>query len=267
MKPILLKELKQRRFSLIAYCLAALAFLWLYISLFPYIQQQSQNYMKMLESFPKGLMEAFGFENAFFTNIQGYMASEMYTLIWPLLALFLLISHAGSSIAGEIENGTIGTLLAQPISRLRLFAAKYLSGVITLVIFIAVTVLSCMPIAAIYKLEFNASHFMIFSIAALLFGLAVYSFALMVSALHNEKSQVYFITGGVLFAMYVLNIVAGLKPGLANLKYASVFHYFSPGNALIWGHIDTLSILVFVIATVVFGAIGLIAFKRRDISI
>ena len=75
------------------------------------------------------------------------------------------------------------------------------------------------------------------------------------------------LTGGVMFAMYVLNIISGLKPGLANLKYASVFHYFIPGDALIRNHLSLLSVGVFVVSTVVFSLIGLAVFTRRDISI
>ena len=267
MKAILLKELKQRRWSLLAYCLAALGFLWLYISLFPYLQQQSQNYMKMFESFPKAFMDAFGFEGDFFLNVQGYMASEMYTLIWPLLAIFLLLSHAGSAIAGEIETMTIGSLLAQPVSRTRLYIVKYLSGVIRLVIFVAATVLTCMPIASIYHLSYRATNFFTFSLLALLFGLAIYSFAFMLSAIFSEKSHVYFATGGVLFGMYVLNVISALKPALKNLKFASIFHYYNPGNALIRNHIDPLALLIFAGGSVLFFAIGLSLFKKRDISI
>lgn len=267
MIPIILKELKQRRISLIAYTAAALAFLWLYVSLFPYLQQQSQAYAKMFETFPKAFMDAFGFESSFFLSLQGYIASEMYSLIWPLMLIFLLISNAGTSIAGEVEKLTISSLIAQPISRARLFLSKYLSGVINLVIFVLLTILPIIPLAKIYKLQYTTSHFFTFTLLAILFGLSIYSFAFMFSSIYSEKSHVYFTTGGVLFGMYVLNIISGLKPGLSNFKYASVFHYFIPGEALIRNHLSLLSVGVFGVSTIVFSLIGLVVFSRRDISI
>lgn len=267
MKPIIMKELKQRHLALMAYTVAALGFIWLYISLFPYLQSQAQGYAKMLDSLPRPLMDAFGFEDTFFSNVQAYMASEMFSLIWPLLSIFMLTSTAATNISGEIEKATIGTLLAQPISRAKLFFAKYLSGITALIIFTFVTIVSCLPISAAYGVDFMASRFLLFTVAALLFGLAVYSFAFMVSAMRSEKSQVYFTTGGLLFFMYVCNIIGGLKPGLSGLKYASVFHYFSPPDALVRGSISGLSIAILLGSSILFTVIGLAIFKKRDISI
>ena len=179
MKPIIMKELKQRSLALMAYTVAALGFIWLYISLFPYLQSQAQGYAKMLDSLPRPLMDAFGFEDTFFSNVQAYMASEMFSLIWPLLSIFMLTSTAATNISGEIEKATIGTLLAQPISRAKLFFAKYLSGITALIIFTFVTIVSCLPISAAYGVDFMASRFLLFTVAALLFGLffCIYGFS------------------------------------------------------------------------------------------
>lgn len=267
MKALILKELKERRFSLIAYSAAAVAFLWLYISLFPSLQAQSAGLNKLYESFPKGISDAFGFDSSFLATVQGYLAGEFYSLTWQLLLIIFMVSRAGSTLAGEIERGTIGTLLAQPFSRTKLFVSKYLAGVYSLLIFIIASVLAAIPISYAYKIDLWSSNFFMLAGVALLLGLAVYSFTMFLSALSSERSKVYGTVGGVLFVMYVLNIVSGLKPSLKNLQYASIFHYFKPSDILVRHHISPLDIAVFAGIAIVFSALAVFIFNKRDISI
>ena len=267
MMTMIMKELKSRRLMLLGFCIATFGFLWLYISLWPFIQSQSQSYTKLLDSFPKGFSQAFGIDANFLTSIEGYLGGEMYTLIWPLLAIILAVSGAGSTLAGEIEKGTIGTLLSQPFSRVRLAASKYVAGLITLVVFVFASVVLAIPLAAVYRVTFWSYNFWVLSLLALLFGLAVYSFAFFVSAVSSERTRVYAISGGVLLIMYVANIISGLKANLSWLKYVSAFHYFNSSSALLSGRLDSLSIAVFTLSILLFAALGFIGFSRRDISV
>lgn len=267
MNTIIRKELRERRFSLIAYSVASLAFLWLYISLFPSLHAQSASLTKLYESFPKGFSDAFGFDANFLATVQGYLAGEFYSLTWQLLVIIFMVSRAGSSIAGEIERGTIGTLLAQPLSRTRLFFSKYAASVLSLLIFIAVSVLMAVPISMAYNIDVWSRHFLTLSLVSFLFAMAVYSFTLFLSALSSERSKVYGTLGGLLFVMYVLNIVAGMRLSLKNLQYASIFHYFKPSEILVRNHVNLLDIAVFAGITVIFSTAAWFIFNKRDISI
>lgn len=267
MIPILLKEIRQRRFSLIAYIVGTVAFVWLYVAIFPAIQQQAQNYNKLLETMPKALLEAFGIQTNGLQNIQRYLSTELYSLIWPMLLIFFAVSRAGNLIAGEIERSTLGTLLSQPLSRTKLFIAKYLSGGVSLGLFAGATVLSAIPTAALYHLSTDVKNYFLLLGMGLLFGLTIFSFALMVSALTSDRTKVYGVCGGLLSSMYVLNIVSSINAHLAKFKYASIFHYFSPSATLVNGHVAGSSIWLFSLLIIGFFLLGRSAFKHRDISI
>jgi ABC-2 type transport system permease protein len=105
------------------------------------------------------------------------------------------------------------------------------------------------------------------TILGLFFSLAIYSLALMFSAIYSEKSKVYFWTGGILITMYVANIVSGLVDSMKNLQYLSFFHYFAGDKALVHGELSTLSLAVFGITAIVGLIIGLAVFNKRDISV
>ncbi len=267
MKPIIVKELRERRFSLIAYCLATIGFIVLYVSLYPQLHAQAETYSKLFSSFPKGFSDAFGFDTNFLSSIQTYLAGEFYSLTWQLLLIIFVISRAGSAIAGEIEKGTIAGLLSQPLSRTRLFFSKYLAGVYSLIIFIMASVLTVIPVAFLYRINFWTRNFLVLAMMGFLFGMAIYSFTIFLSAVSSEKSRVYGILGGLLFVMYVLNIVSGLKENLKNLQYASLFHYFNSSAILGHSHVGLLEVSVFGGMTIIFSLLGLYIFNKRDISV
>lgn len=268
MTPALIwKEVKDRKGSLIAYTLAGVGLVLLYVALYPSLQGQSDAYAKLMESLPKGFASAFGIDTNFLASLQGYIASEMFSFMWPLLVIFFVAARAGSAIAGEIEKSTIGTLLSQPISRTSLYWAKAWAAVLSLIIFTSITVLCTIPFALLFKLDVAIMNYFTLLFIGLLFGLAIYGFTFMLSAISNDKTKVYGVTGGLLFIMYAANIVAGLTQKLSWLKYISVFHYFDAPAALVHNHINGQGILLFSAMALVCLLIGQLCFTKRDISI
>lgn len=267
MKTIILRELKDKKISLIVYCLALLGTLFMYASIYPTIQDSWQEMQKLYESYPKELYEAFGIQNLSIDTLEKFLAVEQFSFVWPIAALFFAVSRAGSTLAGEIEKGTMGLYLALPISRTKLFAAKYLSYMASLSIFIVFSVFSVIPVAAIFNLSVNIGNISKVALLSFLFMWAVYAVALLVSALVSERSKVYMILGGGLIAMYVMNVVASLKQSFSWLSNYSAFHYFNAQDILSGGNILLSSIIVFGLTIIGASILGVIAFNKRDISV
>ena len=267
MKELIKRSLRNRRISTIAYSLSGIAMLELYVALYPSLSTQIQAYDEIAKAFPEALMKAFGIEELIFTTFEGYISTEHFSFIWPLLVIFLAIGYASSSIAGEIENRTIGLSLSQPISRDQYYWGKYFAGIVILAIFMVASLLVIFPLTAIHNVTINGGHIMAAMVIGSLFGLAVFSFGMAISSLMSERSHVSMATGGILVLMYVANIVAGLKPSLENLKYASIFNYFEISKAITKGQIKLSSVMVFLVIAVVCGLAGWIIFRRRDITV
>jgi ABC-2 type transport system permease protein len=263
------RTIKDRRFSIIAYCVAGILLLWLYIALFPAIRDQAQQLSELFKAYPESFMKAFKIEPSqlIFTKLENFLATEQFSIVWPIMLFAMFIAWGGSAIAGEIENDTIELLLAQPISRIKIFFSKYLSGIAALVFFVAVTIFATIPLAAVYNIDFQLSHYFILAIAGLLIGLTVFSISIFFSSLFSEKGRVYFISVGIVVLMYVLNIMSSLKDSLSDLKYFSFFYYFDPMKALVDGKIDNLSFVIFLGLTAIFTILAVILFSKRDISV
>ncbi len=263
------RTIKDRKYTILAYFLAAVLFLWMYVSLFPFIQEQAEELKKALDVYPESFMQAFGIENQqlLFEKLDNFLAAEYYSFIWPIMVIALLISLGGYSIAGEVEKGTMETLLAQPISRVKLFFEKYLAGLFIFIIFVIVSVFAVVPLAEAYNIDYQFNHYITVAILGFMFGLAIFSIASLLSAIFSEKGKAYFITAGIIIVMYVLNIMATLKESLADLKYFSFFYYYDYSKALFDNQIDDLAFWVFLGVSVVCTALAVFWFSKRDISV
>lgn len=261
------RSIKDRRISLIVYMAAALLFMWMYVAMFPSIQAQAESFSALMESFPPAIFEAFGIEDLAMSTLEEFLSVEHFSLVLPIMVIFLLTSVAGRALAGEIELGTIELLIGRPVSRLKLFVARYAAGLGILLTFTVISVYTGIPLATLHGVEYQAGGFAAGAGIILLFGWAVFSMAMMFSCIFSERSKVYMASGGILLTMYVLNVLALMKDSLDGLKYLSFFHYYAFSDALVRQVMYGTGSLVFICVALVCTTVGLTWFLKRDISV
>ncbi|PIZ00099.1 hypothetical protein COY62_04420 [bacterium (Candidatus Howlettbacteria) CG_4_10_14_0_8_um_filter_40_9] len=264
---IFLRTIRDRKTSILIYSGAAVGFLWMYTGIFPSFSESFEQIEKLIQTMPKGFMEAFGIDPASFTTFEGFISSEMFTFIWPIMLILLMVSFASGAIAGEIEKGTIELLLSQPISRLELFIAKYLSGIAALAAFVILSIGAVFPIASFYGIQVKSENFFRFGLLAFAFGFAVFSIAIFFSAILSEKGRANFIPAAVLILMYFGNILGGLRENLRDIRYGSFFYYFQPNKVLVHGEIIDYAWIVFLGTGIIFSILSVIWFSKRDIAV
>lgn len=260
------RMLRDRWVALVSYCIGSVLMTFLYFATYPAVKDQAQSLMSMAQSLPKGFVEAFQLQN-FNPSFDSFFASKHLSLVWPLLVIFFAASLAGRALSGGIETGSIGLEISQPVSRLKVFAAKYLAGTIMLTIFIVVTILATPIYAGPFDVTTNVANYWRLSGLAWLFTMAVFSLAMMVSAFTSERSRMYAPVAGVLIAMYVAWLVGAIKDSYAWLKNVSYFTFFDASKVLNTGSITGKSIAVFSISVVLFTMLGAWWWNRRDISV
>ena len=113
---IFTRIIKDRRVQILVYCLASVGLLWMYIIFFPAIKEQSANMEQLLKSYPESFLKAFNFDIRSLNTVEGFLSTEQFSFVWPLMVIFMMIGFGGGAFAGEIEKGTIEILLAQPVS-------------------------------------------------------------------------------------------------------------------------------------------------------
>lgn len=263
-RTIILKELAQRRLAILCYCAIGLGFLWLYSAMYPSLAKSSADITAVYKTIPKSIMQAFNIEQLDF-SFNGFIASKHFDLAWPLMAILLSLSLAGNTLAGEIEQGTMNFLLAQPISRRDLYIAKYLAGGIAITIFVISSVLAIIPLAGIYNISSAVGSIWLSAGVSWLFAMAIFSLGFLSSAFSRERSRVYFLAGGLIFLMYIARVFSAIFDQLSRLKYLSFFYYYNANQLFGNGVVNRVALVIFC-ATIVLGfGLGLYIFQKRDI--
>jgi ABC-2 type transport system permease protein len=270
MLSIVWRAIKDRKTSLIAYSLGAAVFLEMYVAMFPLFADRFDQAQidKLLQAYPKQIFQAIGMDPAKFTlaKFESFVATEYFSLIWPIMAIIFVVALGGVQIAGEIEKGTIETVLAQPISRLKIFFAKYIAGVAGLLIFTVISVFAVVPLAALHGVEYKLENFATAAVLGFFFALAIFSLSMLSTSMFSEKGKSNFAVGGVVILMYVLNVISTFKESLKDLRYLSFFYYYDYSAALLDNKLDSLAIWVFLGVSVVVTILGALWFMRRDVA-
>lgn len=258
--------IRDRKNSILAYLGGSVLLVWLYISIFPSILEQADTFNAMIEKYPPELLKAFNVEDMRLDNLASYLSAEHFSFVWPLLLIILVLSMSAGAIASEIEQGTIEMVLAEPVSRLKLYFSRYLAVLIAVGVFTKGSILLIAPLASAYDIPYDTKNLVLLTTASLLFGFAILGTSFLFSALFSEKGKVYFAGAGLLVAMYALNIVSSLKDSLGSLKYSSFFYYYNPGKAFVHGNLPWETVWVFLGIGIVATVIGATIFARRDIA-
>ncbi|PIR97053.1 MAG: hypothetical protein COT91_03480 [Candidatus Doudnabacteria bacterium CG10_big_fil_rev_8_21_14_0_10_41_10] len=266
-KAIFWQTIKNRKKFIIVYAIIGVTLLWMYLAMFPAIAEKSDDFNKLLESYPESFTAILGVEEINFSTVENFIALEHMSIMWPIMVVLLLLGLAGPAIAGEIEKGTIELILSRPVSRVAVFAGRYLAATVALVVFILFSIFMVFPLAALHGIEISAMNHFKVSFMGLFFGLSVLSLGMLFSVIFSEKSKVYFTTGGIVGLMYIFSVASNLSENVAALKYFSFFYYFDGVQVMTKSQLNGLSVLVFLFFILLSSAFAAYHFNKRDIAV
>ncbi len=176
------------------------------------------------------------------------------------------ITLAARAIAGEIENGAIELVLAQPLSREAYLACHVIFGLIS------ITIVACAGAlgTAIGQRAFAMQPFGVGRVAQLLVNLillqsAIYMITLLVSAWGREAGRVAVVGVFAVVVSYLVNVIATLWPQAAFLHAYSLHSYYDPRAILVKGDLSTSSALLLAGFAIACGAVALRRFGTRDL--
>ena len=114
------KTLRDYRRSLVWWGLGVVGFVALYAAIYPTVRDLP-DIDDLLDSYPEALRAFIGASGDLdLSTPEGYLKTEAFSFLLPLLFLIFGIGAGAAAIAGEEEHGTMELLLAQPLSRRRL---------------------------------------------------------------------------------------------------------------------------------------------------
>lgn len=266
MTPLIFWELRQRRFSVLAWSLGSVFYLLLVTSVYQsFLRSSGSGLGKSIEQLPDTL-RSFISIGGDFTTPAGFLSSEPYYVLLPIILIALAISLGSTLLSREERAGTLELLLARPLGRGHLLLSKALSGFIILFVVDTVLALAAAVFTKIFNLDISVGSLLAAHLMLLLLALIFGALAFAISAL-GRIVRVSSVGLSALLALagYILssleNVVSWLRWPAKLLPY----HYYQPSHIL-RGSFDKNAALGYVIVVVVLGVVAWLGFRRRDIG-
>jgi ABC-2 type transport system permease protein len=170
------------------------------------------------------------------------------------------------AVAGEIENGTLELVLAQPISRSAYLGSQVALGVLALTALCAAGILGTVVGTRAFGIERIAwSRIVQVGASFLLLLLALFAITLLASTFLREGGRALGIGFLVAVGSFLVNTVALLWNRAAFLKPFTLHEYHVPRDVLAAGRIAPLAVAVLGGCTALCIAVAFWHFARRDV--
>jgi ABC-2 type transport system permease protein len=211
---------------------------------------------------PKGVSNLLG--GGDYATITGWFRSEIASIYGPLVIGALAITGAAAVTAGEEEDGILAVVLAHPIRRGRLIAAKASAiGAVVLIIALS-TWIGLIVGVALGGGGIGIGHMAALAVQLAFFGFATGAVAIALGAGNGRRSTATGVAAAVAIIGWLINSFAPLLSAIAWLKYFSPFYYYAGHDPLTQG-IYVPGIIVLAVVTVVLTTIAMVSIERRDL--
>lgn len=261
-------ELKQRRIAILWWTLASVLLAVVILALYPSIRDQANQLNKVINTLPQGLRElkTGGSNSVDVADPIAFLNSQIFYATLPILWIILAITRGSAVLGRDEENHTLELLLARPISRSRLIAAKSISLLLEFVAVGGITLLAIVIFAPAFQLHVGTTRLVLATVYTALFslsfGLIAFTLQAASSATRRLASAIAVLAG---FGGYLLASLSGLTHWLQTPAKFAPYHYFAP-DKIMQGHPVT-GLNIYLIGVFVLGAtLSYLGFRRRDIS-
>lgn len=266
MRPsVLLKTLRDARRGLVWWSLGLCSLVAMMVAVYPSVHGNT-DMEKLVQNYPEALKAFIAFGgNVDYTSGAGYLGSELFSFMVPLLLLVAAIGAGARAIAGEEEQGTLDLLLANPVSRRRVVTEKLAALAVELA-WLALVLWASLAIGgALADTKVSLGHFAAATGEAALLALLFGVLALLVGSALGRRGLAIAVAAAAAVAAYLVNALAAIVGALEPVQKLSPFYHYTVGDPLRRGvspgHTAVLAALVLVLAF----AVPLV-FERRDLT-
>ena len=119
LRSVFTKTLRDLRRGFAWWCVGLIGLVSMMIAVYPTVRD-NPSLNKLVQDYPEALKAFIAFGGSLdYVSGAGYLGSELFSFMIPLLFLVAAIGNGAGSLAGEEERGTLEFLLAHPVSRTR----------------------------------------------------------------------------------------------------------------------------------------------------
>ena len=268
MKNVILWELRQRRRAIFWWTLGSIIMTITILALFPSIRDKAADMNAVINQMPKELR---GLKTGGATKIDvgdplQFLNSQLFYATLPVLWIILAITRGASILGKEEQSRTLELLLARPVARAKLLAAKAIAFCTEFGFVTIVTLFSIVLLCPLFDLQIGVVPLILATLYTSLFSLSYGYIAFVLQAtsmLTKRAATVVAVALG--FGGYILASLSSLTDWLRYPVSLVPYHYFDP-LAILQGHTPR-GLLLYLMSVFFIGSLlAYFGFRRRDIE-
>lgn len=262
LRSIFERSMREISRSLLGWLMGILGFCLVMLSIYPTVHGNA-GFSQLLNAYPAALRKLFDLSN--YTTGAGYLRSEVFSFIAPLLLTIFAILWGSDLTAGEEERRTIDALLATPVSRRRVVLEKWLALVVATLL-ISVVLLVLLGVGGpLFNLRVGWAPLGAAVMGCSLFALSMGSLSLAIGAGTGSRGLARGASAAVAVAMYLVSTLSQLVGWLTSWRWTSLWYHALGTDPLAHGF--RIGHLLIVLASVaIFLGAALFVFERRDFT-
>ncbi len=257
------KTLRDQRRALVWWAIGIVLVVLMYAAVYPSVQQNASQFTAYMENLPKAIRDMLG--GVDIASPEGYIQSELFTFIGPILLLVFAIGAGARAIAGEEETGTLDLLLSTPVRRRRVVLDKFLAMTLGTLLLSGSAWIAAAVAGPPFDLTVPFDRLTAACLNLFLLALAFGTIALAVGAATGAKGLAIGAASGAGLLTFLLKTFAASLSWLRPYRILSPFHYYLGHDPLRTGFHPTDPIVLAGVVLVAL-AIALVAFERRDLA-
>jgi len=260
---VVVETLRERGRSLLWWTLGIVALVGVTIAFYPSIRDDT-SLSDYGEKLPEGLRALFAGGELDISSPAGYLNSQIYALVAPLLLLVFSIGAGGGAVAGEEERGTLDLLLAHPMRRRDYVIQRFVSMVVLVAVLAAVLLATVGLGSLLVDLSIGFDKVLAATVSVALLSVFFGALALAVGAAAPGRGRAIAIACVLAIGAWIFDGLAQTVASLDAWRVVSPYHQALGDNPLRegvpWGGWALLT--GGTLALLALGAAGL---ERRDI--
>lgn len=204
---VLVEVIRERRRSLVWWTLGIVALVAVTVAFYPSIRDDA-SLSDYAEDLPESLRALFAGGEVDIASPAGYLNSQVYALMAPLLLLIFSIGAGAGAVAGEEERGSLDLLLAHPLRR-RDYVVQHFLALAALVALLSVVLLAAVALGSLaVDLEIGFGKLFAASASVALLALLFGAAALAAGAIRPGRARAIAVAAGLAVASWIFDGLA-----------------------------------------------------------
>ncbi len=233
------------------------------LTFYDVVIEQGGELMRLIQGYPPELMAFFGDMSQMLTP-GGFLHTELFSYM-PLILGFFSILVGSGMLAGDEENGALDLVLAHPVSRLSLFAGRWLAMLAAHLGIVGLTWVGLVAGTNWSAIDVTIEELALPCCSLLALLLLFAGLGLFLSMVLPSRRMAAMLAGVVLVGSFFLTGLARINEDLQGVARLLPLEYYQGGEAV--GGLDLAWFFGLLGTAVVLTVLAAVLFQHRDIRV